>query len=480
MSWTLDDAVCEILDRLGDEKNEIWSSDEIKLYVKDGYDEFCRQTKCLFDIHVIPNQPVAGNWTTDFERKYISEKPGMGATDERMGITGNHEQDLSDDHSYSRSSPINPTPATSPAETWGKKGSSTTRDGYFGKDSTGSQTTALESIVRGGTLPSSTVEVARVTYDNRDLIGMEPMHLKRLDPYYEDRNGDPQWWTFGKDGLYFLRLVPAANGDATYDDVSGSWGVLRQDTDSSSTVFNASVELVNAQDETSYDSTEDAWLNDIEGSFGGGSGYAVSDTITLSDASVITVDAVSSGVVTEFTVNSASATAAASRVGTTLTASSTSGSGSGFTLTPGLSNVVNSISTWGFLREEVGAFPSGSSWGLVRRRHPDTKNIKIDTFRLGMDLDHNEFEIPDSYLRYIYYYAMHKALERDGYGQDLEMSDHCRGRFMLGVQRMIQRDGQMDDEYIGRFSGAMETGPDFALGDPEPPDVNNWNMTSPY
>lgn len=354
MSWKLDNAVDEVLDRLGDLDNDIWSRDEIKLYVKDGYDEFCRRTKCLFEVHVIPNVPVAGNWTTDFERKYISEQPGMGATDEPMGATGEYLRDVGEGGAYSKSLPLNPTPTTSPANA----------DDFIdlGK----------EKIVRGGTLPSSTVEVARVSYDNRDLIGMESMHLKGLDPYYEDRNGDPQWWTFGKDGLFFLRVVPAANGDASYDDTDGSWGIMRQTDDTSVSVSTAEV-----------------------------------------------------------------------------TGKETDG--------------------WGCLRDESGTFPAGSQWGLLRRRHPDTKNIKVDNFRLGLDLDHNEFEIPDAFLRYIYYWAMFKALERDGKGQSLEMSDHCRGRFEMGVQKMIHKDAQMDDEYDGKFGGGMTAGPDFGLGDPEAP-----------
>lgn len=72
------------------------------------------------------------------------------------------------------------------------------------------------------------------------------------------------------------------------------------------------------------------------GSFTGGTGYAVSDTITLTDGAVITVDAVSSGVVSQFTVTTAGSTNVA---GTTVSQASTSGGGSGFTLTPGSNNI---------------------------------------------------------------------------------------------------------------------------------------------
>jgi len=68
------------------------------------------------------------------------------------------------------------------------------------------------------------------------------------------------------------------------------------------------------------------------GTFAGGTGYAPSDTITLNDGTVITVTAVSSGVVTQFTMNVAASTGSATNR-PTLTQTSSSGAGIGFTLT---------------------------------------------------------------------------------------------------------------------------------------------------
>jgi len=87
---------------------------------------------------------------------------------------------------------------------------------------------------------------------------------------------------------------------------------------------------VAGQDETSYTGGE------LTGTFTGGASYSVSDTVTLSDGSVITVDAVSVGAVTEFTVTSASTSGHSNFA--VLTQSSTSGSGTGFSLTQDDSN----------------------------------------------------------------------------------------------------------------------------------------------
>ena len=91
--------------------------------------------------------------------------------------------------------------------------------------------------------------------------------------------------------------------------------------------FDNTDKVTDAQDETDYD--EDP---EVEGRIeAGGSGYAATDTITLSDSTVITIDAVSSGAVTQFTVDASSSTTGAT-VNNILTQSSTSGSGTGFQL----------------------------------------------------------------------------------------------------------------------------------------------------
>ena len=89
----------------------------------------------------------------------------------------------------------------------------------------------------------------------------------------------------------------------------------------------SSVKTILGQDEVDYTASED------NGSFTGGSGYTASDTITMSDGTVVLVDAVSTGAVTEFTITTISSTPHTSH-GDTITQSFTSGEGAtGFTMT---------------------------------------------------------------------------------------------------------------------------------------------------
>jgi hypothetical protein len=90
--------------------------------------------------------------------------------------------------------------------------------------------------------------------------------------------------------------------------------------------------LIDAQDETSYDNVGN------EGTFAAGTGYAVSDIITLSNGATVTVDTLSGSAVATFTVSS-DETTDFGQEGVTLTQLSTDGSGTGFTLTPELDNL---------------------------------------------------------------------------------------------------------------------------------------------
>jgi hypothetical protein len=100
---------------------------------------------------------------------------------------------------------------------------------------------------------------------------------------------------------------------------------------SQASVIVSLLSTVAGQDETNYGGAE------FFGTFTPGTGYNISDTITLSDGTVVTVDAVgTAGDVTQFTVTSASTSGNGNLA--TLSQSSTSGGGSSFSLTQSVNN----------------------------------------------------------------------------------------------------------------------------------------------
>jgi len=115
-------------------------------------------------------------------------------------------------------------------------------------------------------------------------------------------------------------------------------------------ITTTAVVTIAAQDETNYDGVG------ANGTFdSGGSGYNVSDTITLDDGTVITVDTVAGSVVTEFTVTSSSTTSFTA--GSTRTQQSTSGSGTGFAITPDTNNQTSVGSVLTFTVASAGVDP---------------------------------------------------------------------------------------------------------------------------
>lgn len=350
---TLDAAVTDALDRLGDLRNTIWTRDELKLYLKDGYDLYCRRTKCLFDIYVIENLPPSANWQTDLEKYLAQQIPGFGLTDQPFHFTDDFERNYGIDGRYGGSY-AGPAGMTSPTEA-----------------QYADNVDSVPTAVPGGLLPQSTTEVLRVTYNDRELYALGSAQARRLDPNYESRSGYPQFFTFDKDGIFFLRVIPNAQGDAVYDTVSGSWGTMTQTDDTT-------VEVVTTE----------------------------------------------------------------------VTGHNTGG--------------------YGILRHRDDMFPTHGPWGTPTRIHPTTANIKVEVYRLGRNLDTHPFELPDAYIRYPIYWAMSRALHRDGPGQDIELGDHYEQRFEMGVQRLTQKRAKMDKERVGSLGGAP-TEDAFSAGWPRAP-----------
>lgn len=338
----LRDAVSSVLKRLDDEDAVVWSNAEIALYIKDGYNKLCRQTRCLFDIHVIENVPQTGNWSTDLERYLAEQNPGMGLTDQRLNFTTNTELDeaLSGQVGGSVSGPVI---GTSPA------------------DSALIETFDVPTKVPTGELPDSTIDVLRVTWDEYELIPEESADMRRLDIQYERRDGgDPRHYTMDKDGLFTIRLVPPALGDATYPEVSGSWGTMTQTSDTGITI----------------------------------------------------------------------------------------------------------VGSYGLLRQVDGAFPGLGIHGTPTQQHPATKNIAVEIARLGRSLDSHAFEIPESYTKFVIFWAMHRALKSDGPGQDQKLAKHYADRFQMGVERMESRLRKTQKEHVLKMGSQGEHSIPFDMGEP--------------
>jgi len=109
------------------------------------------------------------------------------------------------------------------------------------------------------------------------------------------------------------------------------------------------------------------------------------------------------------------------------------------------------LGSWGGLRQAPEHFPAGPGRGTPRRVYRDGKNVRVEVFRRGTDPGSAQFEMPDHYVRYVVFYAMSKALKREGPGQNLKMAGHYMARFESGVARIIRRMSRTTAARVGHF-----------------------------
>lgn len=571
---TLSAAVKDALNRLGDSVGTVWSTEEMKLYLQDGYDTFCRRSKVLFDKVVVENLPPTGNWTDDLSLYHAQQKPGLGYTDGPLHFTrfpDSVEQQHGSEGKVGGSYGPQAAGITNPGQRYLAAGHD------------------VETSVNGGYLPQSTVDVLRVTYDDRDLLGMGSQQMRRLDATYETRDGDPQFFTYDKDGLFFLRVIPAASGNAPYPEiVNGGFGVLTQEDEQLSTLGdgllaywpcdeNTGATVVNdaygsndlatiispflsatgihggastgvstravQRATTSFRPTTDMtislwtkrnssasadlrlldtvvgpqhdWMIVLDNSTGNLTAYLfnsvggnVTATVPVPSAGVwhqILVEinttnktisvAVDNGTPVVSTVLSGTIAVASTQFAAwsngslevlhdemaiwsrLLTAAEkaewyNAGSGKFFPFgniaTTIVTTETNGFNSGGFglLRAQTDAFPAGGPWGSPTRIHPSDSNIVVDVARLGRPLFKHPFELPDAYVKYVIFYAMARALRRDGNGQDIELADHYDERFEMGVYRVTHKRDRMQTEKVTQFGMPPQEEP-FGLGAPK-------------
>jgi len=175
-------------------------------------------------------------------------------------------------------------------------------------------------VVTGTTITSFTVTAPGTGYTPISATATVGVPSELIDAQDEtDFNNGAGNGTFAAGSQYrATETITLSDGHTvTVDTIGASTGVA----------------LTAGQDETDFDNVG------ANGDFAGGVNHAAGTTITLSDGSVLDVDTVVGGVVTEFTVTTASTAQFAS--GATLVQVSTTGVGTGFTLTSDTNNEIS-------------------------------------------------------------------------------------------------------------------------------------------
>jgi hypothetical protein len=82
---------------------------------------------------------------------------------------------------------------------------------------------------------------------------------------------------------------------------------------------------------------------------------------------------------------------------------------------------------------------SGNQYGGIRRIVSDDNATRVELYRLGKNLDNHPFEIPDRSVKYVEWWAMHRAYSKPGEGENKKLADHFSARFEQGVQTVKTR-----------------------------------------
>jgi len=112
------------------------------------------------------------------------------------------------------------------------------------------------------------------------------------------------------------------------------------------------------------------------------------------------------------------------------------------------------IGKWGIIRSAPQHFPIGGPWGLMRRAIDDTTNTRVELFRLGKQLYQGQpFELPSRCVKYVEFWALHRAYAEDTSGNEPVLAAHYLERFKIGVQRLNKRVQAVMDERTMHMGG---------------------------
>lgn len=202
MSVTRADLLTALQRRLADAGGQLWTADELKGYIQEGYDNLTKRTGCLFDTALLPDYAFSFSITGEWEKEYL--RSGEYANGPAQ-FTCEFERNYIDN----ARGPANHT------QNWEFNG------GYV-------DITEVSPLVN---LPGALQEVERATWNTRRITALRSSDIEDEDGRYELNKGEVVGYLQDKDGIDVLRKfrVPSAayapySFDSSSDD---GFGILR-------------------------------------------------------------------------------------------------------------------------------------------------------------------------------------------------------------------------------------------------------------
>src|SRR5262245_22905651 len=200
----------EVLTRLGDLAQQIWTATEVEGHLDVAYKQLATRLGLFWDWVYLENLPAAFSYTQPWEKPFLDAMGGFDA-----GIA-NFTAEIDRRALGDERNRIGPANHTSPFEA---------TDGWLSK--VGLET----SIPATAEVPKTLAAIDRVTWDKRGVDAMEARRLARVDARYEITKGEVYGYIWEKDGIRTLRKVRVPAAQASTVTVNGSWGIVRSVSD---------------------------------------------------------------------------------------------------------------------------------------------------------------------------------------------------------------------------------------------------------
>lgn len=212
------DVIQDVLTRLGDLDESVWTKDELHRYLQEGYRILAVKSECFWDTTYLEDQPYTGNYTKDAEKE-LALQTGMSGANFFNKFCYTKEADAD----FAPAGQVHLGPANH-----------TKRSEYDNNHVSKAYFLAVHD------LPDSLLEIERATWNQIRIGPLRSVELERGDSQFQTQSGEVQGYVQDKDGIKRFRKwrIPSQAAD-TYT-ITGKWGLLRDPANISGETVNGS------------------------------------------------------------------------------------------------------------------------------------------------------------------------------------------------------------------------------------------------
>lgn len=212
---TFGQLIDETMAMAGDRNGAIWSRDDVRGHLLQGYRIVADKFPIFFDWTYAENLPAGFSVTQPWELEHLGSLLQGRAATFNYGVanfTAEFERRAGRSIGFDERDRYGPANHTSPFEA---------TDGMLARAGASTDIPAVAE------LPRELNKLDRVTWDQRGIDPLEPRTFSRMDSRYEITKGEVYAYMWQKDGVRSLRKVRVPAAQAETVTVDGSWGLLR-------------------------------------------------------------------------------------------------------------------------------------------------------------------------------------------------------------------------------------------------------------